>query len=252
LRSLRKELAQTEAVPVYTLFTNEQLAQMVQRRYQSKSDLGQIEGVGDGALQGIRGESPARRVQARGYPAHTFGCDLPRLSDLAHPCGTGSKKQTSLATAGSGPGAGGAPGIPQRTGSPAAAVSPGGIFEGGLCEELDISSRCVARGPGGRSLTSSNRVNRGGAWNNDAANCRMANRNTNDPTNRTTNSGFRLALNSARRAKNGPESPGRNRSSSRLAGRGFGWRKLNLSRRGAGSRSDDRVERSARAFHALA
>jgi hypothetical protein len=40
-------------------------------------------------------------------------------------------------------------------------------------------------------------VNRGGSWNNDAANCRMANRNTNEPTNRTNNNGFRLALNSA-------------------------------------------------------
>jgi len=35
------------------------------------------------------------------------------------------------------------------------------------------------------------------SWNNDAANCRTANRNTNDPTNRTNNNGFRLALNSA-------------------------------------------------------
>jgi hypothetical protein len=40
-------------------------------------------------------------------------------------------------------------------------------------------------------------VNRGGSWDNDAANCRTANRNTNDPTNRTNNNGFRLALNSA-------------------------------------------------------
>ena len=50
LRSLRKELAQSEAVPVYMLFTNEQLAQMVQRRCQSKSDLAQVEGVGDGKI----------------------------------------------------------------------------------------------------------------------------------------------------------------------------------------------------------
>ena len=42
-----------------------------------------------------------------------------------------------------------------------------------------------------------NRVNRGGSWNNDAANCRTANRNTNDPTNRTNINGFRVALNSA-------------------------------------------------------
>ena len=40
-------------------------------------------------------------------------------------------------------------------------------------------------------------MNCGGSWNNDAANCRTANRNTNDPTNRTNNNGFRLALNSA-------------------------------------------------------
>jgi len=50
LRSLRKELAQTEAVPVYTLFTNEQLAQMVQRRCRSRSDLAQIEGIGDSKI----------------------------------------------------------------------------------------------------------------------------------------------------------------------------------------------------------
>lgn len=47
LRDLRKELAQIEAVPVYALFTNEQLAQMVQRRCHSKSDLASIDGVGD-------------------------------------------------------------------------------------------------------------------------------------------------------------------------------------------------------------
>jgi hypothetical protein len=43
----------------------------------------------------------------------------------------------------------------------------------------------------------SNWVNRGGSWNNDVPNCRTANRNTNEPTNRTNNNGFRLALNSA-------------------------------------------------------
>jgi len=50
LRELRKELAQTEAVPVYALFTNEQLAQMVQRRCHSNSDLAQIEGIGDSRI----------------------------------------------------------------------------------------------------------------------------------------------------------------------------------------------------------
>ena len=36
LRDLRKEMAQAEAVPVYTVFTNEQLAQMVQARVTTK------------------------------------------------------------------------------------------------------------------------------------------------------------------------------------------------------------------------
>lgn len=51
LRDLRKELAQTEAVPVYALFTNEQLAQMVQRRCHSKNDLAQIEGIGESKIE---------------------------------------------------------------------------------------------------------------------------------------------------------------------------------------------------------
>lgn len=38
-----------------------------------------------------------------------------------------------------------------------------------------------------------NRVNRGGSWNNNAANCRAANRNRNDPDNRNNNLGFRPA-----------------------------------------------------------
>ena len=46
LRDLRKELSQAEAVPVYALFTNEQLAQMVQRRCRSRDDLAGIEGIG--------------------------------------------------------------------------------------------------------------------------------------------------------------------------------------------------------------
>ena len=40
----------------------------------------------------------------------------------------------------------------------------------------------------------SNRVNRGGSWNNNARNCRAANRNRNDPANTNNNLGFRVAL----------------------------------------------------------
>jgi len=39
----------------------------------------------------------------------------------------------------------------------------------------------------------SNRVKRGGNWNNNAQNCRSANRNNNSPGNRNNNLGLRLA-----------------------------------------------------------
>jgi len=50
LRQVRKEMAQLEAVPVYALFTNEQLAQMVQRRCHTRSDLAGIEGIGENKI----------------------------------------------------------------------------------------------------------------------------------------------------------------------------------------------------------
>lgn len=51
LRELRKELSQQEGVPVFALFSNEQLAQMVQRRCSSKADLLGIEGIGEAKLE---------------------------------------------------------------------------------------------------------------------------------------------------------------------------------------------------------
>ncbi len=51
LRDLRKEVAQAEAVPVYTIFTNEQLAGMVQNRVRTKGDLETIAGVGDARIE---------------------------------------------------------------------------------------------------------------------------------------------------------------------------------------------------------
>ena len=39
LRDLRKQMAQAEAVPVYTIFTNDQLAEMVRRRLHTLADL---------------------------------------------------------------------------------------------------------------------------------------------------------------------------------------------------------------------
>ena len=51
LRDLRKEIAAAEGVPVYALFTNEQLAGMVCNRVKSATELAQIDGVGAGRLE---------------------------------------------------------------------------------------------------------------------------------------------------------------------------------------------------------
>ena len=46
LRDLRKTIAEQEATPVYNIFTNEQLAAIVQQRIVTKSALLAVEGVG--------------------------------------------------------------------------------------------------------------------------------------------------------------------------------------------------------------
>ena len=47
LRDIRKKIADTEGVPVYTILTNEQLAEIVRRKITSKNALSAIQGIGD-------------------------------------------------------------------------------------------------------------------------------------------------------------------------------------------------------------
>ncbi|MFH1738895.1 MAG: SUMF1/EgtB/PvdO family nonheme iron enzyme [bacterium] len=56
----------------------------------------------------------------------------------------------------------------------------GGVLSQGICRE------------------GSSRVVRGGSWNNNARNCRSANRNRNTPDNTNNNIGFRVVLVSSR------------------------------------------------------
>ena len=50
LREWRKKVAQSEAVPVYAIFTNDQLAQVVSSNMNSKSALKLIDGIGDARI----------------------------------------------------------------------------------------------------------------------------------------------------------------------------------------------------------
>jgi len=51
LRSLRKELADNEGIPAYAVLTNEQLAELVQRRVQTATALREIAGIGDARIE---------------------------------------------------------------------------------------------------------------------------------------------------------------------------------------------------------
>ncbi len=51
LRDWRKGVAEKEGIPVYAVLTNEQLAQIVQKKVSSKGGLKEIEGVGEARLE---------------------------------------------------------------------------------------------------------------------------------------------------------------------------------------------------------
>ena len=51
LRDKRKELAQRDGVQVYTIMTNEQLAEMVKQNISEPSELTQIEGIGAACIE---------------------------------------------------------------------------------------------------------------------------------------------------------------------------------------------------------
>ncbi len=51
LRDLRKEIAQADGVPLYNVFNNEQMAQMIKQQARTKADLEAIAGVGDARIE---------------------------------------------------------------------------------------------------------------------------------------------------------------------------------------------------------
>jgi superfamily II DNA helicase RecQ len=65
LRSLRKEIAEREGVPVYSLFTNEQMAEMVTRRVDSAAAMREIAGVGEARVDKYGAAFLAALAEAR-------------------------------------------------------------------------------------------------------------------------------------------------------------------------------------------
>ena len=81
LRQWRKETAKEEAVPVYMVFTNEQLAQMASRRASSRAELEQIAGVGNAQDREIRIASAGFSRDAGRRWMRRAGNLLPRITE---------------------------------------------------------------------------------------------------------------------------------------------------------------------------
>lgn len=62
LREWRKEMSNQNGIPVYTIFTNEQLAKVVKNRITTKAGLQEIDGVGEARINKY-GEAVIRIVQ---------------------------------------------------------------------------------------------------------------------------------------------------------------------------------------------
>ena len=84
-----------------------------------------------------------------------------------------------------------------------AAAADGGVRWFGFKNILKTRERASGDG----AASGSNRVKRGGSWNNNARNCRSANRNNNWPNNRNNNIGFRAASTRPGQAGSHPAAP---------------------------------------------
>jgi superfamily II DNA helicase RecQ len=73
LRQWRKETAEAESVPVYTIFTNEQLAEMARQRVTTREGLERIAGVGDGRIDKYGSQVLDQVRQAAGGKVATDG-----------------------------------------------------------------------------------------------------------------------------------------------------------------------------------
>lgn len=69
LREFRKRLAQEEGVPVYTGFTNEQLAEIAKNRIVTKNGLEKVDGIG-GARLSKYGDALIRFLETQRGPVH--------------------------------------------------------------------------------------------------------------------------------------------------------------------------------------
>lgn len=85
LRDVRKELAERDGVPVYAVFTNEQIAEMVTTQANSLAALRKIDGVGDSRIEKYGERFVAALQGERTRPACSVPHPAARSSALPPP-----------------------------------------------------------------------------------------------------------------------------------------------------------------------
>ena len=101
LRDVRKQIAEAEGVPVYTVFTNAQLAEMITRRLTSATGLGEIVGIGKArvdkhAAQFIPLLAAAFAVKPRGQVVPSSFFAATPLTTLTPPLSSPLLRQSAL------------------------------------------------------------------------------------------------------------------------------------------------------------
>ena len=81
LRSLRKTVAEQQGIPVYNVFTNEQLAAMVRKPPRSLKDLNTLPGVGEGRVRQFGQDFLAFFSNSGTTPADATGIIGPGMAD---------------------------------------------------------------------------------------------------------------------------------------------------------------------------
>ena len=80
LRELRKAVATREGVPIYTIFTNQQLADLVVNRVTTKEAFGNVKGVGGSRIEKYSDEFLASIIPQFGDPDETSEQPVPEDS----------------------------------------------------------------------------------------------------------------------------------------------------------------------------
>ncbi|GHU77039.1 hypothetical protein FACS189414_3790 [Bacteroidia bacterium] len=196
LRETRKKIAGEDSLPVYAVFTNEELAGIATLNEITTESIKKVNGIGDKKAELIekgvlfeRFINHNLQLSLKPFVMNKTEHGLPALGFILFPnqIQLNSRSKKRFAT---------------KLTNYTTLLNNGYISEKQFAQCIlslyGFISHANSKGFASHLLqrmntNGSNRVNRGGSWNNSTRNVRVPNRNNNAPDNRNNNLGFRLA-----------------------------------------------------------